>query len=124
LFDEESVEFWEKKVQIVVEVFGQIGQETETNNNLMFVIFEIDGLVVDLFVFIDLENGAQVENVFSDFEEEISNFKANELWVPGSDYIEKLENHGSFLLVAEVSQEELEQLADVEFKILVKNYFD
>ena len=79
MFDEESVEFWEKKVQIVVEVFGQIGQETETNNNLMFVIFEIDGLVVDLFVFIDLENGAQVENVFSDFEEEISNFKANEL---------------------------------------------
>ncbi len=66
-------------MQIVVEVFGQIGQETETNNNLMFVIFEIDGLVVDLFVFIDLENGAQVENVFSDFEEEISNFKANEL---------------------------------------------
>ena len=66
-------------MQIVVEVFGQIGQETETNNNLMFVIFEIDGLLVDLFVFIDLENGAQVENVFSDFEEEISNFKANKL---------------------------------------------
>ena len=107
-------------MQIVVEVFREIGKEPETNNNLMFGIFEIDGLV-DLFVVIDLVNGAQVKNMFSDLEEKIPDVEANELWVPESDYVERLENYGSFLLVVEVSQEELEEFADVEFEILVEN---
>ena len=123
MFDEESVEVGEEEMQIVVKVFGEIGEEPETNNNLMFGIFEIDGLV-DLFVVIDLVNGAQVKNMFSDLEEKIPDVEANELWVPGSDYIERLENHGSFLLVVEVSQEELEEFADVEFEILVENDLD
>lgn len=120
MFDEESVEVGEEEMQIVVEVFREIGEEPETNNNLMFGIFEIDGLV-DLFVVIDLVNGAQVKNMFSDLEEKIPDVEANELWAPGSDYVERLENYGSFLLVVEVSQEELEEFADVEFEILVEN---